>query len=76
MPALKYRVENATVGNVQRKVEVDGQTGLFTVARLMVELVPIDHDGGVIRLDLAHDTEGYPEGAEFTLSLKPVKKEA
>lgn len=76
MPALKYRVENASVAPQQRPVEVDGQTGILTVSRLIVELVPVEHMSGSIKLDLPPETTGFDEGAEFVLTLKPVKKEA
>jgi hypothetical protein len=75
MSSLKYRVENATVGNQERKIEVDGQVGIFTVQRLTVELVPLEHEGGIIKLDLPHNTEGYPEGADISVTFKPVKWE-
>lgn len=71
---LKYRVLNSSVAPQQREVEVDGQTGVLTVNRLLVDLLPVDHTSGSIRVDLPPETPGFDEDAEFILSLKPVKK--
>jgi hypothetical protein len=69
MTTLVYKVENSQVLTRQRVIEIDGEQGTLSTTRLVVELVPVGHNGGTITLDLAADTEGYDEGAEINVQF-------
>lgn len=58
---LKYTVQHAQPVATQREVEVDGQSGTFTVNKIVVELVPVNDDG-TIKLELPLGSDVVAEG--------------
>ena len=73
MIKLKYTVENSQVANKQRPVEIDGEVGTMTSNRLLVDLLPVGHNGGTLQLDLPPETEGFSEGTEITVNIGASK---
>lgn len=68
--SLNFVVVNSAVIEKESEVEVNGQLGKFTSARKYVELVPVNHAGGTLTLDLEPTVTGFEISSLYTVTIE------
>jgi hypothetical protein len=70
---LQYRILHVQEVSVEKSIEFEGQPGIVTVKRQIVEMAAEGHDGGTIMISAPAATEHFAENAICEVSFRVLE---